>query len=300
MTSAKIALLDDRGVVSVTGEDAGKFLDSIITNDMELLETQGAIFAGLLTPQGKILFDFFVVKTANGFLLDVARDQVAAFVKRLTMYKLRAKIAIVDVTADFVAMVLWGADAASSGETKRTVSFGDPRPPDLGRRILAEATFAKDISSAANAMNCPPAAYHAHRIALGVPEGGHDYAFGETFPHEALFDQLNGVSFTKGCYVGQEIVARMEHRGTARRRIVQVRGEGLLPPAGTDILAGEVSIGAMGSSAGAQGLAMLRLDRVAEFTGKGVALTAAGIKITPDSSDVARLMPKSPDPVAFR
>ena len=141
--------------------------------------------------------------------------------------------------------------------------------------------------------------YQAHRIALGVPEGGRDYAFGEVFPHEALFDQLNGVSFTKGCYVGQEIVARMEHRGTARKRFVRVAGRAPLPPTGTDVKAGDVTVGAMGSSAGAAGLALLRLDRVAEFAATGMGLTAAGVALAPDMADVARLMPKSPDPVAL-
>jgi tRNA-modifying protein YgfZ len=299
MTSAKIAALPDRGVVAVTGADAGKFLDSIITNDMELLETQGAIFAGLLTPQGKILFDFFVVKAADGFLLEVARDQVAGLVKRLAMYKLRAKVTIADASVDYVVLAFWGRHAESVGETRATVSFVDPRMPDLGHRILAEAAFATYIAKATNGFDHSPADYHAHRIPLGVPEGGKDYGFGEAFPHEANMDQLSGVSFTKGCYVGQEIVARMEYRGTARRRIVRVSGPAPLPVAGTEVLAGEVVIGAMGSSSGETGLAMLRIDRVAEFTAKGVGLTAGGVAIVANAENVARLMPKLPEPVAF-
>ncbi len=299
MTSAKIAMLDDRGVIAVTGADALKFLDSLMTNDMGFLATEGAIFAGLLTPQGKILCDFFAVKAADGFLLEVAREQVAGLVKRLSLYKLRAKVVIADVSADFVVMALWGADFASMGETKETVSFTDPRVRETGIRILAETAFAQDVSRATNGFECEAADYHAHRIALGVPEGGKDYAFGEAFPHEANMDQLHGVSFTKGCYVGQEIVARMEHRGTARRRIVRVTGAGLLPGAGTEVTAGEVVVGAMGSSVGETGLALLRIDRVAEFTGKGVALTAGGVAIAADAGEVARLMPKTPQPVTF-
>ena len=156
----------------------------------------------------------------------MARDQVAGLVKRLSMYKLRAKVVIADACADFVVIALWGRDAASLGETKATVSFADPRLKGLGLRILAEAAFGVDIAAATNGSLCAMDDYHAHRIALGVPEGGRDYAFGDVFPHEANMDQLNGVSFTKGCYVGQEIVARMEHRGTARRRIVRVTGAG--------------------------------------------------------------------------
>lgn len=275
MTDAKIALLPDRGVVAVAGEDAGRLLQGIITNDMDLLERQGAIFAGLLSPQGKVLFDFFVVKVAGGFLLDVAKDQAAGLVKRLSIYKLRAKVAISEV-ADTHVVACW--PHADSG-------FKDPRNPGLGGRGLAASPDAFDGAAYD--------AYHAHRIALGVPEGGKDYAFGDAFPHEALFDQLGGVSFKKGCYVGQEIVARMQHRGTARKRIVRVTGGTALPVAGTDVLAGDVGIGTMGSSAGVHGLAMLRLDRVTEFAGKGIGLTCGGVRIVPDAGDVARLAPKT-------
>ena len=275
MTDAQIALLPDRGVVQVSGEDARKLLDSIITNDLSLLDKQDAIFAGLLSPQGKILFDFFVVRDGDGFLLDVARDQAAGLVKRLSLYKLRAKVAIAEAV---------GAQVEASWPTAAG-SVADPRHGELGGRRISQSPVAFDPGAFE--------AYHAHRIALGVPEGGKDYAFGDVFPHEALFDQLSGVSFTKGCYVGQEIVARMEHRGTARKRIVRVTADGALPVMGTDVLAGEVVIGAMGSSAGVRGLAMLRLDRVVEFAGKGVGLTCGGVRMVPDAGDVARLAPKT-------
>jgi len=229
----------------------------------------------LLSPQGKILFDFFVVRDRDGFLIDVAKDQAAGLVKRLSMYKLRAKVAIAEAPGAQVE-ARWPSQAGS---------VTDPRHRKLGGRRITQSPVAFDPGSFET--------YHAHRIALGVPEGGKDYAFGDTFPHEALFDQLNGVSFTKGCYVGQEIVARMEHRGTARKRIVRVTGEGALPTAGTEVLAGDVAIGVMGSRAGQHGLALLRLDRVVEFTGKGIGLTCGGVAIVPDAGDVERLLPKT-------
>jgi folate-binding protein YgfZ len=132
--------------------------------------------------------------------------------------------------------------------------------------------------------------YHAHRIAFGVPEGGKDYAFGDTFPHEALFDLLNGVSFTKGCYVGQEVVSRMQNRGTARKRAVPVAGDASLPEAGTAIAGGDVEIGQLGSVAGARGLAMLRLDRAAELAAKGEALHAGSISVRIALPDWARAL----------
>ena len=294
--TAKIALLPDRGVVSVTGEDAAKFLDNIITNDMALLGTQSAIFAGLLSPQGKILFDFFVVKHSDGYLLDVAKDKAAELAKRLSMYKLRAKVAIADVSEQRAVIV---RQDCHIGE--HAICIVDPRDKSLWNRclLLDSKAFGGALMLVTNKGWGTPDDYHAHRIALGVPEGGRDYAFGDAFPHEALFDQLHGVSFTKGCYVGQEIVARMEHRGTARKRVVRVTADAPLPPTGTEIKAGEVAIGTMGSAAGNLGLAMLRLDRAAEFEAKGVPLTAGGVTISPDSFDMARLMPKSLDPTGL-
>ncbi len=269
MTSEiKQVVLPDRGIVAVNGSDATKLLQGLVTNDVALLDTQPAIYAGLLSPQGKILFDFIVVKTPDGALIDVAKDQAAALVKRLTMYKLRAAVTIADVSADHTVVAAFGPDA----QFGQGIVYSDPRLPDLGLRAIVET---KD----AVAVNSDAAAYHAFRIGLGVPEGGRDYAFGDAFPHEALFDQLHGVSFTKGCYVGQEIVSRMEHRGTARKRIVPVDADGPLVE-GAAVMAGDVEIGRVGSVAGSRGLALLRLDRVDEFAAKGVPLTAEGAPIT--------------------
>jgi len=276
----KIAQLPDRGVVAVEGPDSTKLLQGLLTNDLALLDTQPAMHAGLLSPQGKILFEFFVVRTADGVLLDAARETVAGLVKRLTLYKLRAAVTIKDVSDAYEALALWGPHACSSGETIGTVSYADPRHPEMGLRILAEARFAADISSATNGMPVDAADYHAHRIGLGIPEGGKDYGFGEAFPHEALFDQLGGVSFSKGCYVGQEIVSRMEHRGTARRRIVPIVASIGVLVSGDPVMAGDIEIGRVGSVAGSRALAVLRLDRALEFAAKGVALRAGEAAIT--------------------
>ena len=152
----------------------------------------------------------------------------------------------------------------------------DPRLPQLGLRTLWGPGVASRLrEEAAREANATPADYHAHRIALGVPEGGKDYAFGDTFPHEANMDLLNGVSFSKGCFVGQEVVSRMQHRGTARKRVVIVEGDKSLET-GVAITAGQATIGTVGSVAGHQGLALVRLDRVEEMQRKGEPITAAG------------------------
>lgn len=275
--SAQFALLADRGVVSVSGEDAGKLLQGLLTNDVDLLDRQAAMHAGLLSPQGKILFDFLVVKIAGGFLIDVARDKAAELVKRLAMYKLRAKVVIRDASPEWQVYAVWNGEAAACGASEaERLTYADPRLPALGSRMLVRVGT---VVTAASAQPSTAAAYHAHRIALGVPEGGTDFMLGDAFPHEALFDQLGGVSFTKGCYVGQEIVSRMEHRGTARKRVVPVVADAALPVSGCEIKAGETVIGTLGSTAGDRGLALLRLDRAAEAMAKGEAIRAGDIAI---------------------
>lgn len=278
MSKTFVAVLDDRGVVSVAGPDAGKLLQGVITNDMDLLAGQPALHAGLLTPQGKILFDFLVVKAGDGYLLDVARDQAAALARRLAMYKLRAKADIADVSGDYTVTAIWGAGRVSEPGAG-SVRFADPRLAALGWRDMLLHPEHLRGSQAFVARREPWTEYHAHRIALGVPEGGKDYAFGDTFPHEALFDQLNGVSFSKGCYVGQEVVSRMEHRGTARKRVVPVVADAPLPASGTEVRAGDQLIGTIGSTNGGRGLALLRLDRAREMEAAGHALMAEGVAV---------------------
>lgn len=280
-----VSVLKDRGVVAVTGADAEKLLGGLVTNEIAQLESAAAMYAALLSPQGKILFDFLVVKTADGFLLDTVREKAGELVKRLSLYKLRAQAEIRDVSDAFRVAAVWGGAAVSSGETAGSHGYAghvyaDPRLSALGGRILAEAPFADKVLAATNGAQVPAEAYHAHRIGLGVPEGGRDFAFGDAFPHEALLDQLNGLSFTKGCYVGQEVVSRMQHRTTVRKRVVPVVAEQDLPAGPLPVLVGEAEIGRLGSVAGARGLALLRLDRVAEARRDGVAITVADIGLT--------------------
>jgi folate-binding protein YgfZ len=278
-TGANIALLADRGVVRVAGEDASSLLQGVITADMELLSAQPAIHAALLTPQGKILFDFFVVKVPGGFLLETAADKAADLTKRLAMYKLRAKADIQDRSSAYRVFAAWGSAPSNVGGDGETHIFPDPRLGALGWRGLTGARLVSGIASAIGGQDASPEDYHAHRIALGVPEGGKDYAFGDTFPHEADLDQLNGVSFSKGCFVGQEVVSRMQNRASARKRVVPVAGEAPLTP-GTEVKAGAAVIGSVGSVAGKQGLALVRLDRAAEAAAKGDRLIAGGVAIT--------------------
>jgi len=293
-TGRRIAVLADRGVVGVTGADALKLLQGVITNDMELLSVRPAIHAALLTPQGKILFEFFVVKAPDGFWLEAAADKTADLAKRLTLYRLRAKVDIKDRSAELRAFALWGGEPEALAGAAGTLVFPDPRLPALGLRGLApvplevplEAPLAPDLVAASRALEVPAQDYHAHRIALGVPEGGKDYTFGDAFPHDADLDQLHGVSFAKGCFVGQEVVSRMQNRAQVRKRIVAIVGDAPLL-AGAEITAGAAVIGTVGSVAGKDALALVRLDRAAEAAAKGTPLMAGGVAIALHKPDWA-------------
>jgi tRNA-modifying protein YgfZ len=264
MSHCQAALLPDRGVLRVTGTDAHKLLQGIVTNDIDKAKDGSAIHAGLLSPQGKILFDFFVLPHDGGFLIEAPKDTLPELTKRLGFYRLRAQVEIAEAP-EFVVAALWdGTPELPQG----ALSFPDPRLPELGSRALLPAGVVSDLNCAESSAD----SYHARRIALGVPEGGRDYDFGDTFPHEALFDHLNGVDFKKGCFVGQEVVSRMQHRGTTRKRVVPVEGDAPLQSR-TEVKAGDLPLGTVGSVSGIHGLALLRLDRAEDATSKGTALT---------------------------
>ncbi len=264
--------LADRGVVRVEGEDAASFLDGLLTSDIESLKVGEARYAALLTPQGKILFDMLVARvpaeTGQSFLLDCTAEQSADLAKRLGFYKLRARVAVADVSAAEGVVAAWGSDSEAAPEAFR---YDDPRDARLGSRCVLPRAAGKAVGEA----DLP--AYEFLRISVGVPKGGVDFAYGDAFPHDADLDLLNGVDFEKGCFVGQEVVSRMKHRGTARKRVVRVTLLGDAPPPGAPVLDGELAVGALGSSAGREALAMLRLDRVEEARAAGRPLRAGGV-----------------------
>jgi tRNA-modifying protein YgfZ len=267
------AILTDRGSVRVSGETARDFLQGLFTCDMANVDPSKPAFGALLTAQGKILFDFFVFEKEGTFLLDCRKDLVGDLVKRLIFYRLRAPVDIEDATDTLEIVAGWGNSSRPEG------AHPDPRLDALGwRMISARGTF-----SAGSSLKD----YHVHRIALGVPEGGMDYAYSNTFPHEADMDLLQGVSFSKGCYVGQEVVSRMENRGTARTRIIPVTLAGDAPPPGTEIRAGDRQIGTFGSAANGLGMALVRTDRVSNALADNIPLQAGGVVISPADSQWA-------------
>jgi folate-binding protein YgfZ len=271
----KAALLPDRGAVKVAGDDARKFLNGLITSDIAKMTPAQSSFAALLTPQGKIIVDFILAEAPGadrgGFFLDCPRALAPALVQRLNFYKLRAKVVVEDLSETLGVLAIWGGDAA----TEYGLCYPDPRLPTLGLRCMLPPHLAG--KAAADLVDA--SLYEAHRIALGVPRGGLDFIYGDAFPHETDMDQLGGVDFDKGCFVGQEVVSRIEHRGTARTRVVPVSFDGFAPEAGTPVSAGDKAVGTLGSSAQGHGLAMLRLDRAADALASGQTLTAGGIEM---------------------
>jgi len=269
----KLCEMTNRGAIRVSGADAHGFLQGLVTVDMDEVDAGGAGFGALLTPQGKILFDFLIARDGDGYVIDTPSAVRADLAKRLGFYKLRAKVEIADLAASHMVIALWDGDTAP--DIAGTV-FKDPRHDRLGWR----AVVARDgFTPPPGAEDTDQAAFDAHRLAIGIPEAGADFDYGDVFPHDVDMDQLRGVSFHKGCFVGQEVVSRMQHRATARRRIVKVSADQPLPPAGTEITADGKTVGALGSSVASSGLALIRLDRAKTAIDAGTPVLAGDVEL---------------------
>ncbi|MDE0417213.1 MAG: folate-binding protein [bacterium] len=286
MTDTSRVELAGRGVLAIDGPDARTFLQGIITNDVGQVDRACAIYAALLTPQGKFLFDFFVADDGDGgLLLDTRRDRLDALVERLDFYKLRAKVRIRDLSENWRVSALIGDDAARTARLvsrpgnarlrERSVIMVDPRLAALGVRVIhpVERPAFADIAG------MPADVYESLRLNLSVGEATLDMLVGKSFALESNFDHLNAIDFTKGCYVGQELTARTRYRGTVRRRLYRVRAtdDGGLPDPGTLITAGTTEIGEMRSSRGATGIALIRMDRLEEAGDREIRAGAAAV-----------------------
>jgi folate-binding protein YgfZ len=262
--ATRVATLDGRALLRIGGSDAESFLQGLVTCDVAGMGPGDARFGALLSPQGKILFDFFLVRGPESFLVDVAQSMRDDLLRRLAIYKLRAKVEIEPFDPRTGVHASWDGEAPLVDG----IAVVDPRVAAMGHRLYCRKPPTGEAGD-----------YEAHRIDVGLPAGGRDFAYGDAFPHEALMDQFGGISFSKGCFVGQEVVSRVQHRGTARSRIVKVAGNSQLPPPSTPVLAGGKACGQLGSCAGTVGLALVRLDRAAEAMAKGTGLHAGSVVI---------------------
>jgi tRNA-modifying protein YgfZ len=251
-----VSFLPDRSVLRISGIDAYKLLQGIITNNVMLLETQPAIFSALLTPQGKFLYDFFLVRDGESILLETEHRQITGLMQKLTMYRLRAAVHFELLPH---AKVYAAADAMHLPQGG--ICYADPRHPALWTRCIDMK--ATDIAASSSD------AYHAHRLSIGIPEGWHDLVAERSLLIEHGYDLLHAVDFRKGCYVGQEVTARSKYRGVVRKTLYHVYADSLLPSAGTVIWQGEDhrDIGEMRSSVAGVGLALLRIEDVQPNTG---------------------------------
>ena len=237
-----ISLLPSRALIAVSGPDWASFLQGLLTQNVETLDLGEARFAALLTPQGRLLFDLFLVGRPEGCWIDCLADRREALIQRLSIYRLRAKV---EIKADSgPVLAAWGEDPGA-GWTP------DPRLPELGWR-----GYGLNVTPTAT-----EADYDDHRLGLGVP-GSADWGEDKTYPIEANFDLLHGIDFKKGCFVGQETTSRMKRRGTVKSRMLPVEFEGAVPPAGTEILAGTLRAGELLSGGAGRAMALARLDRI--------------------------------------
>jgi folate-binding protein YgfZ len=301
MAQGNFVILGDRGILAVSGPDRRLFLQGLVSNDVEKLAANRAVYAALLTAQGKYLHDFIMVEEGEAIWLDAEAARLADLRRRLSIYRLRAKVAITERPELAVAAVFGeGALAALglSGEpgAARKLAGGivlaDPRLAALGARAILPREALRPALLALGLAETDFAAWDRHRLALGIPDGSRDLVLDKSILLEAGFDELNGVDWQKGCYVGQELTARTKYRGLIKKRLFPVHIEGPAPPPGTIVTSDGRDAGEIRSSRDGQGLALLRLDAVAE----GRRLSADGATLLPLRPDWMRVEQNSPSP----
>ncbi len=290
MSGPSFALLDDRGIIVVSGQDRRAFLQGLVSNDVEKVGPNHAQYAALLTAQGKYLHDFIMVEPNDAIWLDAEAGRLADLKRRLSIYRLRAKAAI-DARDDLAVAAVFGEDALAAlllpDEPGAARPFGagialvDPRLSALGARAILPRDEIRMVLTQSGFEETAPEAYDRLRLGLGVPDGSRDLVVEKSILLESGFDELHGVDWQKGCYIGQELTARTKYRGLIKKRLMPVRIEGPPPPPGTIVTEGGREAGEMRSARDGVGLALLRLDAV-----------AAG---RPLAAGEARLIPMAPD-----
>lgn len=285
MTRHGYVRLPNRGVLAIGGEDAQSFLQGLVTNDVAAVTAERAGYGALLTPQGKFLFDFLLYRAADGFLMETEADRLHDLMRRLTMYKLRAKVTIADVSDRYAVLALLPSDGGLPDRTPAlsdgAILVTDPRLGELGGRVLLPPDQVADAMAELGLAEQPVDAWEAHRMALGVPDGSRDIEIEKGILLENGFEELGGVAFDKGCFIGQELTARTKYRGLVKKRLLPIAITGDAPAPGTIVRLGEREAGEMRTSAAGRGLALLRLDQLAKAEASGEPLMAGEARIAP-------------------
>ena len=298
MAESQFTRLVHRAVLEVGGEDRRTFLQGLISNDVAKVWAKAgsgrAMWAALLTPQGKFLYDLFVAERGEVLLLDVEAARAEELRKKLVLYTLRAKVtlalaeglAVHAAFGDGAASALGLEDeAGTAGDFAGGLAFVDPRLAAAGVRLLLPADSAAAALAGAGLAPADFTAWDRARIRLGLPDGSRDLPVDKAILLENGFDELNGVDFTKGCYLGQELTSRTKHRGLVRKRLMPVTIDGPVPDPGTPVLLGEAEAGEMRSAAGDVGLALIRLEHFRQAV--GAAFTCGPARLIPWQPDWA-------------
>ena len=296
MTGPTFSLLPHRGVIAIAGADRVEFLQGLISNDTTKVAPGQAIWAALLTPQGRFLNDMFVVDagadaSSDTLFLETERERAPALARKLKMYTLRSKVTVEDRTASLEVAAVFGDDSIKALGIDGAVSFTDPRLAALGVRVIAPAGQTAALLAARGIAEAPLAAYDALRLELGVPDGSRDLQVEKALLLENGFDELNGVDWKKGCYMGQELTARTKYRALIKKRLFPVKVEGALPEPGAPVLLDGQEVGELRSGSGDRALALLKV----EAARAGTALTAGNARVTPEIPGWMRL-PETANP----
>jgi folate-binding protein YgfZ len=292
MTARQFSLSPHRSVIAVGGPDRVAFLQGLISNDTTKVASGQAIWAALLTPQGRFLNEMFVADGGDGtLLLETERERAAALARKLSVYKLRSKVTVEDRGETLEVAVAYGAEAASAVPLAGAVAFVDPRLPELGIRVIAPRGTAADLLEAKGFSPAPLQSYDELRVKLGVPDGSRDLVVEKALLLENGFDELNGVDWQKGCFMGQELTARTKYRALIRKRLFPVRVEGSLPQPGAPVRLGDQEVGELRSGVGGHALAMLRVD----VARSGQALSAGETRLVAEIPHWMKL-PEASDP----
>ena len=290
MSEIFLTPLPDRCVITVDGPEAEAFLQRLVSNDVTRASDKQALYATLLTPQGKFLFDFFIVRSGETFFLDCEAERREAFIERLSRYRLRAAVTLADASSDYAVAVLFGQDALKAadldphpGVVRRWHAgwmYVDPRLPAAGARMLIGQQGIDSSRKALAALSSDPDHYDDWRLTLGLPDGCRDMIPDKSFLLESGIDELNGIDWDKGCYIGQETTARTKHRTAIRKRLLPVRFAAETVDFDQPILAGDQEVGVMRSAGKGRGLALLRLDMWRKAGQSGLPLQVDGQEIT--------------------